>query len=482
MLGKQIRLLVAWVTLLCGHMHGFTEKTYLAFQPLRSNFEQRYGAWQEFIERERRDECGGRIELEMFYKASTNKAQLGRYFGVNDKNNIAIGKRFVGPDLNAVDPLSCADVDLRYFIHNFLLDNRKVQLRITPEQTMFGLQMFYFQSLDAMCKNVFLQIDLPVLFIENNLNALFTPSGYLPNQNPNEVMEYFQGTVEDEHQDQLLSAARINGKKKTSGLSDMTCKVGYYLLNKLDKHVSISLVSTIPLGNKPKGAFLFEPIRGSGGHFGLGFDVAGDMLLWDNFDTNVQIISRVGYRYLFETDQRRTLGIKGRRFGQYYLLGQNGQKQLIPAANVLTKPLSVSGLSQLEGVVGLNVNSYSWNIGCSYSLLAIEPEEVTLKGCWPEQTYGVASFGFEGFAGAFGTRPSNFDSGRMNDWIRSQDLDRQAAETPGHTTHRLQLAGSKFFDCSNQTFLVTMGLGYEFSNRNNNWAGWDTSAGVGISF
>jgi len=319
-------------------------------------------------------------------------------------------------------------VDLGYIIHNAnfvgsATAKDKVTLGFNPEHNVWGVRFDYYQSLDSLLKGLYLRANLPVVQVENNLNFAVCAQDNAATRTA--VQDYFKGnkvvipfnvaaavdttTNPDTNvagginQQERLCKAKICGKQSESGVADIDLALGYKLLNKAKYHVALGFAITIPTGNTPDGRWLFEPVVGNGGHFGIGFDFDGDFKIWDNDDQNLKLYYRMKYRYLLEDTEHRVLGLgtdggpscpagtgscppakcppaNQRPWGQYHLLGCKDRVDLRPAANVLCLKVDVTPGSQFDGILGLSYNYAGFNFDLGYNLYYRESERVRIKG------------------------------------------------------------------------------------------------------
>lgn len=226
------------------------------------------------------------------------------------------------------------------------------------------------------------------------------------------------------------------------------------MINKPHYHVSLGAGLTIPMGNKPTGEFIFEAIRGNGCHKALGGDVTLNRRIFGDYEHNLSVNVSAHYRYLFTTQQQRTLGLIGRPFGQHYLLGKNGSPAntpLTPAANILTLPVDVTGRSQYDSIVGFTY-TYNWfTMDLGYNFYYRDAELVRQRSSFPDNTWAVASRGF-----SVGNDPFNFNANPFDGFdggtlahaiVNDTTINTNASATPSQATHALYANLGYLFGC-----------------------------------
>jgi len=453
-----------------------TEKTFLSNAPT-SNFNYYYlrDLWLQNLELKNRHDIGGRVLLRTAYHQSYNQQGLGRYFGVNDKPNIVIGERINDASPAAIVNATTVDIDERFIIHGQALPVASGTVSFKPQHEIFTAIVSYEQSLNALVKGLWVWLFVPVEHVTRRLQYSICSGNTTVGT---DLTNFFTGNFSSDLQVPLTNA-KLAQRKSTTGLGDIELGIRYDIVNKQILKMDMGLRGIIPCANKPTGKFLFEPLRGHEGHGAIGFDIQASRLIYDNFSTTLQFVGMFDALYFFSTDQKRTLGIKNRRLGQYVLLGQAGQTKLLPAANVLTMPLRIAGYTELSASCGLNGNHYGWFGSLNYQLKTREEECIKIKNCWNNTTYAVSSFSFDG--DQFGASPNDFDL-YANDWITQQDLDFQAATTPGFLLHEIDLILGKVVDLGSQTLLFSAGFSAEFSGRNFPAKSWGVEIGIGVSF
>jgi len=504
-----------------------TNHTYLAPRPHGVNLAMEYTTFYELINRKDTDKFGANFQITGFYQASSDEARLGKYFGINNKNNITLKYEDAGnpvtpndPSANCVPSTVTCDLDLGYILHDraFELAGKSVTLKLEPEQKVWGFRFDYYQDLEKILKGLYLTVALPVVSVENNVDLSVgcqpATCGPCPTTTPpvtpdaalnQRVIDYFAGCKDvsfdgkaavggpstsptfvpnnqaANNKQALLTKGRINGKHHSTGVADIDVKLGYKFLNKENYFVALNLGVTFPTGNEPKGTYLFEPIHGNGQHWGLGFGLDSSFRVWesDHGDNSLKLALMFNYRYLFEGDECRTLGINkvpttpatppacptscddddddcanARSWGQYHLLGDakavTVPHTLIPAANITTLNVDVTPGSQFDGILALSYNMGGFSFDLGYNLYLRSHEEVEVRGCetdcntscpttpsttscpttcdtgcpstFEEKRYGVATRGFDT------NRPPNTDA---NPTVIPTPLDSQLGNVSG---------------------------------------------------
>ena len=413
------------------NLNSFTNKTYLrpfdsfVYLPVQEKF-------SEFIIKEFKElDIYSKLSLSLFYFQSTKGSKIGRYFGTNEKNNVVISDRN-----------SSMDVYHDYLVHRGGTPGGRIaNVSFNPKTTYFGAVVSFLYDFSKILKNFYFKINVPINTVKNNIAMGFSSQGYDNDEDSQMIKKYLEGTYNDltnqANLQDYLTHAKICGSKSKSGISDLNFILGYRILDKKNEDSVFKLGLIVPLGNKAKGEYLFEPILGNGNHWAVNIGFDGYFRILDHENSDLNFVFDLDYKYLFENTQKRTLSIKGANWGQYYLLGKKSSATnvpLTPAANVLTRDVLVSPGSLINCDIKLLLNYKKFCFDLGYGFLFREAESVKLKDSFPQDTYAVAEATFD-TQNAF-DRDDTYAA--FNDyWLSDKSIDIQAAQTPYQLSHKI---------------------------------------------
>ncbi len=467
------------LALIAGTTGAATNKTFLMPRSHGVNLAMEYTTWNELLQTKDEDRFGANFQITGFYSQSTNQSDIGKYFGVKDKNIL---------DLRTT--AANADVIGTYIIHDVAqagAANAIAKIKLEPEQKAYGVRIDYYQDLEKILKGLYLKVALPVVHVENDVQL--TVFGEADAATKADIISYFKGTYEgakNQANDNgaKLTHAKVDGARNTTGVADIDFVLGYKFLDKEKYHMSINLGLTIPVGDEADGVYMFEPIVGNGNHWAFGGGLDFGVKLWDDEDQNIKINAALNYRYLFEGTEKRTLGIKDRNFGQYYLLGKGGtpinDQQFEPAANLLTRNVDVEPGSQLDAILGLAYNNGGFSLDIGYNLFWKDSEDVSLKDDpFATDAYGIVlrTLDPQLAANFVPTNAAHADGGQL----AKANIDTAAAASPSQTTHKIYGGMGYIFKNWDYPLMLGLGGGYEFANSDalENWSLWGK---LGIAF
>lgn len=471
-----------------------TNKTFLTPRPTGVNLPMTLMTWTEMVNRKNNEvRQGANFQAVGFYEESLASARLGRYFGVNNKNNVSLTAGHADSALTTAN-----DVDILYLIHDYnnsmFKENSSLSLRLNPKQSAYGARFDYEQDLEFLCEGLFFQLSMPVVCIQNDMH--FELSGGTPDQQKT-IESYFRGeyssitqaTPQGPNQQAPLQKGLYAGRQGQTGIADVDLIVGSKYTHKKNLYTSIALAVTIPSGNNADGTYLFQPIIGNGQHIGLGFNVAGQIKLVGTQTHNLKAGGHLNYRYLFAATDRRTLNITDnagnqRPWGQYYLLGIVDITPLAPAGNLTTMTVNVTPRNQIDGALGFTYNNDNFSFDFGYNLFAKNSETIHTKDTVLENLY-IASRNWQTNTGDNLDNPFKADgaeTGSTNP-LTNDRLSVDVAKTPGQVTHSCYAGmGYIYYIYKQYPLMINLGGMYEWPQSNGTLEKWYLFGTLGIGF
>ena len=489
------------------HTKTVTNKTFFMPRSVHNNLAMEYSTWHSQISKKEDRNWAGSVQATGFFQASTNKSNLGNYFGEFAENQDVLRDYIsvVGEDLITGDPVPARDpdgIESQYIFHHMqpvaVQPDIGGKIRFKPYQETYGLRFDYHQNI---VKDFYFKASLPVVNVKNNIStsdigeqrALINDPG-APYAGKN-LYDYLKGNLavttadgagyEDNLQN-ALTHAKLDGKKDKAGVADIDLAIGYNFWKKRGNHIGVYLDVTIPTGNSPKGEFLFEPICGNGQHWAFGGGLDTKFRLWNKKNDSINLLVVADLKYLFQDTEKRTLSLlndNGNKinFGHYYLGGEKDAYPTFPLANVLTQDLKIRPGLQFEGLVDLAFESTNLTFDIGYNIFSKEEESVFLKNTWPTATYAIANPTFDTQI-AFDPATDYAAAMLIAGSIEQKHLDFDAVRHPRYTTHKIYGALGYAFNDWKFPLMLGLGTSYEFTGGNaalENYALW---CKAGLSF
>jgi len=532
----------------------YSQKTYLATRPAGVNLAMEYTTWNDHAYRSnkgREHKVHSHLQATGFYQDSTNGKDLGKYFGIgNGKNSFQVG------DQAAIEA-GTSEVDGRFLIHRADTGDNIVNLGTTaphklaglvsfnPRQELWGVRFDYFQDI---CHGLFLKANLPVVNVSNDMRMRICNS--VPQTVDDDdaatttfsLQDFFAGRVNVDaatdpvNQQSPLTKAKICGKRSATGVADIDLALGYKVWDQEESHVYLNLGVAIPTGRKPNGVYVFEPVYGNGGHVGFGAGLDAGVEFWHAKKCSARVLFAANYRYLFEGDETRTLGVangscntpcptpcgstssssgtgnfpwdvkspaqpttalitpRPPKLLQYYLVAADQQqnKPLQPAANILTRRVDVTPGSQLDGIVDLNFKCSGFIADLGYNLFWKEREKVCAKslscqtacdGTSLDVNYGFAHPHYS-TADLFNDQKTvSVETTPIDGKFINANLSTAPATTPSTLTNKIFAGLGYGFEISDK-YPTSVGVGgsYEFASNNAAIEAWSVWLKACISF
>ncbi len=458
----------------------YSNKTFLAPRPVGVNAAMEYTTWHNLIGHSPESQGGFNVELTGFYQESTNKTEIGKYFGVDGKNNFVLDA-------------AGTNVNYRYLIHKsdpINPDTSTANVKFEPKQTTYGARLDYYQDLHKLIKGLYFKLNTSFVELRNDLQMnIFDTAGELAGD---DLKNYFAGTYQvfDATTDNLqakLTSAKIDGKKSVSGFADVDLTLGYKIIDTEKYYFALNLGLTIPTGNKVKGQYIFEPIRGNGRHYAFGGGVESQIKLWEKENQSIKLIYTIDYRYLLKEQEKRTPSFNRTFTNQsnlshYYLLGKASDEvnqSLIPAANILTTDIDVRPGGQLDSIVQFAYTNKGFTFDLGYNVFYKQEESVSLRtDPFATDVYGVADINYY-TDDAFG---ENLFWAVDEHALSILDLDLDSVKTPAQLTHKVYGGFGYVWHKATYSGMAGIGGSYEFATDNNALEVWGAWLKIGFGF
>lgn len=432
---------VALATMITGPLVAFeySQKTFLMPRAIAVNKSIESTTWHAHLYEKRYQErdINTHFQLTPFFQQTMNRDEAGRYFAVgNGTNTVVVGNLAGTPATDVSGDAFAAVAGKRY----------QGTMVLNPDQSMWGIRLDFLQAFKSPVDGLFFKITAPFVTVANHMNMTVTngQAVSLYTDGPAfTLQDYFAGKTAlnvSTRQDLLrspLTQAKIFSRRSATGFADLDLMLGYRCHQSDKRRVALNAAVTVPTGNRAHGEFMFEPIYGNGKHAGLGCGVDAGLQLWQDKQGEVWCDVGLAYKYLFEGTEARTVGVKGKSYGQYYLASYThsnvNPQSFFPVANLLTQDLRVKPGSQLEAIANLSFKCRFLIADIGYNLYWKDQESLWIKA-WNDDTVGLIS-GTPATNDAITS--ANFIDGR---YLNRADLDPDAAKTPAQLTHKIHAA------------------------------------------
>jgi len=508
-----------------------TNHTFLKIRPPTSNFPIK----APFVMKLNLMPPQNEFTVAPFFQHSQQLTKTGTFFLFKEKDTIIIKASLANYPAGGVDNRTTKgrqdDIDTTYISHSAGFNQRDVDdfnamnlsMSMHPLAKVYGTHVHYYQCFQNAAHRFFIFAQTSIVQLERSHS--YELMGRISDIDEFEYDEEFTDFLLGKHEQPVVNTAlrslaqqARNGRGQvkmtnakfsnqplySTGFSDIDAGLGYVLFDQPAYYLSGACVVTLSAGNKPKGEFVFEPIRGNGGHVGIGVTADGWVRLLAERKRDLKVVGALDWRYLFSAHEMRTLGLKNRDWGHYYNLGMVGQAPMIPAANILTRSVDVRPGSYLEGMLGLSYHDKEFVADIGYDVYVRARESVRLLD-FPDNTYAVAARGHSTALGLdangqpvpypwsvpvtvvpkpYTIAPNTVDQGDVAlSTVNLHTIDTGVAESPSQCINAIY--GSLGFVFPNEpsaTTLLSLGGMYEFPTSNAALEQWTLWVKLGVGF
>jgi len=297
-------------------------------------------------------------------------------------------------------------------------------VKFTPRIETFLVDFDWYYGFDSWAKGMYVRLHVPFVNTRWDLNvteSIKSPGelryigGYMSADVINRVnllasvKEAFKGIKKVGDMREPFKFGKIDGKQTTTQLADIELAWGWNFYRNERGHAGLNLRFTAPLGTRPNGEFLFEPIVGNGHHYGFGLGLTGHYTFGQHDDRYWGIYADANLTHLFKSEQMRSFDFKTNGPGSRYMLleelvspnvgvllispdpasveeprpGISAQLQynrtLVPAINKTTFKTKVRINIQADIVVKLAYQGEQWGFDFGYNLWARSKEKLSRK-------------------------------------------------------------------------------------------------------
>jgi len=294
-----------------------------------------------------------------------------------------------------------------------------VQFNPVIENFVFDFNAFW--GLDVVLPGLYIRLDMPIIHTRwdlklcetvNNPGTDFHPAGYMGpvrlerNMLAENVQQAFHGVTFGDVCDPLRYG-KICGAQSTTDLGEMYVTLGWNYVEHTWWHAGVSLRTAIKTCSQSKAEYLFEPVAGNGGHWGLGAGFTGHIDCWENGNHKVALYGDLNIDHLFTAKQKRSYDLKNNGNGSRYMLieqlraptydlvvgGVPAQLQyqgcLMPAINQTTFDTRISIAAQLDCVLKLAYQYRGWEIDLGYNVYYRSAESCDGRVTLPSNTFAL---------------------------------------------------------------------------------------------
>jgi hypothetical protein len=260
------------------------------------------------------------------------------------------------------------DLAARHF--NIVTNSSLVQGAEKFKSTLLIKASHEFYGVGLVCRQAFwdtwwFEAGIPILRVKNKINLGETIinngdgalNGIGLDNSP------FVGSMTEAFRQKNWKYGKIDSSKTMSknGLGDLEIKIGYRTKSIENILLTGYLGLVFPTSNKPTGKFMFEPMLGNNGHYGLLMGSNLGVNFWNLREHSVIWNVSFNTRYLFSNHQIRSFDLKEKEFSAYIASYTNASQA--ETAN--------NNADAYSGTSGINLYTQKVEVSPGFSFSAI---------------------------------------------------------------------------------------------------------------
>lgn len=411
------------------------------------------------------------FSIKPFAQISNNSSELAKYFTPNNQESFTLREGGTG------------DVNPAFFLlsgPNAEEYNSTVSL--APTRRAFGFTLDFKKRFNVCNRRLWLDINTALINARHNLHVNESNRSVDGNVNLPPLIKNACNGFNDSIVKAKLPCKSIN---KTS-FDDIIIKLGYDLIKQERRVLSANLLVTLPTRARNNDTNLFDPIIGSdAAGFGAGLNF--NQILKESKNCRATFMSHANFRYVTESNQRRTFDLTNNGNWSRYLIFAhrvNGPEtlpgntaQVVVGDSLLNLEAKVRPGFELNWLSYIHLTYRRWDFEAGYNVWYRQGEQIKLnnKKCptalnnWGildihsyQSTTTLQSSSTATISQSITQLQTNADSTFTT--ITDADLNLQSAAHPEAVTYSV-FATAQYSYCANK--FVNVGFGYEASKDRN---------------
>lgn len=316
-----------------------------------------------------------------------------------------------------------SDVDAYQFgMGDVQVNNDIVQqgtIKLSPNVQHTGVDMMFYYMQHKVGRGIVAKVDAPLgaMRIQSNLcenpalltdtaDLAWTPPYPAVANRPQTLTAAFQGgslnsgeLLSEVLHPVALYKGRISCCPLTAvRLADLSFTFGYNFVNEERGFLMVGFKTTCPTGNVPTGNFIFEPVFGRAGHWGVGGELSASVKVFENDCSKLSLWAQGEVLHLFNgrTPNFRSFDLKLNGKGSKYMLlqyyaAQNPDANTNPtgrvgsfitqAINVTTFPVKSNFGVEGSFALMLDYETNNWNAGIGGEVWGRTAECLSIDFC-----------------------------------------------------------------------------------------------------
>lgn len=282
----------------------------------------------------------------------------------------------------------------------FLPSNYSCKIRTKPQVTNALIDFSFYIGLNEYIRGSYVWVHAPLVYSKWDINwcefckndFILPPKSFHDTNQFVHATDFFIGN-------QIISNTIIVDALKFSKISlqqlkrfhfaEIQAAFGYNWYESVQKHLGFFLLISCPLGNRPEGKFLFEPLIGNGHLWQIGLGISGHQVLRHCQETEEEIglYGALDITHLCQGKQSRVFDLHNQPLSRYkFALEQNTnltsdqfKKVFVPIANITKSTVYIKNAWQLDSALMLTYTKKCWSWLMGFGIYARSPD--IIKRC-----------------------------------------------------------------------------------------------------
>jgi hypothetical protein len=450
----------------------------------------------------KKDGIWGSFEVVGFGGKSGSSDELARWFFPFRKTSLVVGEvssvndavgGFIRGGSDAFKNNTHDIIANNFFINTLNHDFQSI-ISISPEQEYAGGGFNYHQVFtDDEDKGYWFDVTVPVVQVKQRMNLCETiiNQGQPLNGSPRSMVQAFVNP-------DFKFGKICPGELKQTAVSDIEIRIGRDGARGNHCHYTGFIGIVVPTGNKPTAQWMFEPIVGRAGHFGIEWGSYAGYEFYHSEDFSIQANCDINNTWLFAADEVRSFDLVDKQWSRYIRVFTDVTATTsTPGINVFTKCMEIrpKGTWQVNSSFLMKYGKFEAEAG--FNLYVRQSEAGKLTQPW---TSNAAIAGTLGGSPGVPARSMSLASMRMWDNglvqddadqsllatnpanntllyrpIRGCDLNLQSALHPACVAQTVYATVGYNNEVATHPAFASLGTSYQFSHNNaamNRWTIW----------
>lgn len=363
-----------------------TGQTFMFTRPVYQNIGATTFLWRNAIADERKEFGAAVRALVIGQKTINDNSRVGKYFSLKCKSTMIIA----GDDTELAGG---RDIRAEWL---GLSSDLSGYISLKPKQHQAGVVLNFNQHLGAskieFLADSWLELMVPIVQVVNQIKIEqnnVTQNG--KPVDPSVIAAAFNQPV-------FKFGAICQKPMKETGLPEIRLIFGTTIVNKNDFLVNYYTGLVIPTGPKQDPAYLFSPVTGPNGHWGIAAGLNFELPLQpEDSCCTFKLYGCMENVYLFHKHEVRVFDLRGKQWSRFMQFRKKGETATVPGVNILSQPVRVHPYSFFNLSTGFHFGFGNFVGELGYTLWT-HPKEC-LRYCNPScegKKPAICSYGIAG--------------------------------------------------------------------------------------